>query len=56
LEKGLGRLQVSRIDHDRKIKSRKQRADIGKDSFVNRPYSSGLSPANQVILGKGLGK
>jgi hypothetical protein len=27
---------LSRVDHDRKIRSRKQMADIGKYSFVNR--------------------
>jgi len=27
---------LSRIDHERKIRSRKQRTDIGKYSFVNR--------------------
>jgi hypothetical protein len=27
---------LSRVDHDRKIRSRKQRTDIGKYSFVNR--------------------
>jgi hypothetical protein len=26
----------SRVDHDRKIRSRKQKTDIGKYSFVNR--------------------
>jgi hypothetical protein len=26
----------SRVDHDRKVRSRKQRADIGKYSSVNR--------------------
>jgi hypothetical protein len=35
-----GRLQqphyLSRVDHEWKIKSRRQRADIGKYSFVNR--------------------
>jgi hypothetical protein len=38
-ENGLGRLYVidysSRVNHDRKIRSRKQRTDIGKYSFVN---------------------
>jgi hypothetical protein len=29
-------MQLSRVDHDRKIKSRKQKTDIGKYSFVNR--------------------
>ena len=27
---------LSRVDHERKIRSRKQRTDIGKYSFVNR--------------------
>jgi hypothetical protein len=27
---------LSRINHDRKIRSRKQKTDIGKYSFVNR--------------------
>jgi hypothetical protein len=27
---------LSRVDHDRKIRSRRQRTDIGKYSFVNR--------------------
>jgi hypothetical protein len=27
---------LSRADHDRKIRSRKQKTDIGKYSFVNR--------------------
>jgi len=27
---------LSRVDHERKIKSRRQRTDIGKYSFVNR--------------------
>ena len=27
---------LSRIDHERKIRSRRQRLDIGKYSFVNR--------------------
>jgi hypothetical protein len=27
---------LSRVDHDRKIRSRKQNTDIGKYSFVNR--------------------
>jgi hypothetical protein len=27
---------VSRVDHDRKIRSRKQKRDIGKYSFVHR--------------------
>ena len=28
--------QLSRVDHERKIRSRRQRTDIGKYSFVNR--------------------
>jgi hypothetical protein len=49
----------------RKIKSRKQRTDIGKYSFVNRTIplwnnlpanAFGTPTVNQVILGKGLGK
>jgi hypothetical protein len=39
-ENGLGRLEVvsykGRADHDGKIRSRKQRTDIGKCSFVNK--------------------
>ena len=27
---------LSRVDHDRKIRNRKQRTDMGKYSFVNR--------------------
>jgi hypothetical protein len=27
---------LSRVDHDRKIRSRKQKTDVGKYSFVNR--------------------
>jgi hypothetical protein len=27
---------LSKVDHDRKIRSRKQKKDIGKYSFVNR--------------------
>jgi hypothetical protein len=36
--KAIGDIRVlqSRVDHDRKIKSRKQRRDIGKYSSVNR--------------------
>jgi hypothetical protein len=33
---------LSRVDHDRKIRSRKKRTDIGKYSFVYiGPYSAG---------------
>jgi hypothetical protein len=34
---------LSRVDHDRKIRSRKQKRDIGKFSFVNKPSSSGTN-------------
>jgi hypothetical protein len=67
--KGFGKLEkpcsLSRGDHNRKIRSRKQKTDIGKYSFGNRTIHLwnqlpedvlGLSPVNQVILGKGLGK
>jgi hypothetical protein len=30
------RIRVSRVDHERKIRSRRQRTDIGKYFFVNR--------------------
>jgi hypothetical protein len=44
---------LSRVDHNKKIRSRKQKTDIGKFSFVSRME---ISRVNQVILGKGLGK
>jgi hypothetical protein len=57
---------LSRVDHNRKIGIRKQKTDIGKYSIVNRTIQlrnqlpedvlGTLSPVNQVILGKGLGK
>jgi hypothetical protein len=53
---------VSRVDHGRKIRSRKQKTVIGEYSFVNETIQLwnkllyGLSPVNQVMLGKGLGK
>jgi hypothetical protein len=56
---------LSRVNHDRKIRSRKQKTDIGKYYFVNRTIqlwnllpagALGLSPANQAISEKGLGK
>jgi hypothetical protein len=56
---------LSRGHHDKKIRSRKQRTDIGKYSFVSRTIHSGTSylqmllgrpPVKKVILGKGLGK
>jgi hypothetical protein len=55
---------LSRGDHVKKIRSRKQWTDIGKYSFVNRTIQLwnylkmlyGLSPANPAVLEKGLGK
>jgi hypothetical protein len=48
-ENGLGRTSIgdrlqrpcylSRVDHDRKIRRRKQRTDIGKYSFLNGIFS-----------------
>jgi len=54
----------SRVDHERKIRSRMQRTDIGKYSFVNRTIQHwnqlptevlGISPANQSLLKRGQG-
>jgi hypothetical protein len=48
-----------RVDHDRESKSRKQKMDFGKYSFVNRTiqlWNQLPADVNQVILGKGLGK
>jgi hypothetical protein len=52
---------LSRGDHGKKIRSRKQQTDIGKCSFVNRTIQLWnqlpvISPANQEVLEKGLGK
>jgi hypothetical protein len=58
---------VSRVDHDKTIRSRKQKIDIGKYSFVSRTIQlwsrlradalETLSPLNQEILGsEGVGK
>jgi hypothetical protein len=38
---------LSRVDHDRKIRSRKQKTDIGKYSFVNRT----IQLWNQLLAG-----
>jgi len=52
-------------DHNRKIRARKQRTDIGKYSFVNMTIklwnqvpaeTLRLFPVNRVFLEKGLGK
>jgi hypothetical protein len=37
-------VMLTSVGHDRKIKSRKQRADIGKYHFVNRI----IQPSNQL--------
>ena len=34
---------LSRVNHERKIRSRRQGTDIGKYSFVNRPSNTGTS-------------
>jgi len=56
---------LSRIDHDWKIRNRRQRTDIGKYSFVNRTIRLwnrlpaeilGTLPVNQVLLERKLGK
>jgi hypothetical protein len=56
---------LSRLDHYRKIRSRKQKTDIGKYFFVKRTIqlwnqlpadALGICPVNQVILEKRLGK
>jgi hypothetical protein len=57
---------LSRVDHNRKIRSRKQKTDIGKYFFVNRTiqvwnqlpadFLGTLSPVNRVNLGEGLRK
>jgi hypothetical protein len=52
---------LSRVDHVHKIRTRKQRKDIGKYSFVNRTIGDWnqlpaevleVSPANQPLLEK----
>jgi len=56
---------LSRVDHERKIRSRRQRTDIRKYSFVNRTIQHWnqlpaevleFSPANQSLLKRGQGK
>ena len=37
---GLGKCNLSRNDHNRKIRTRKQRTDVGKYSSVNRTIES----------------
>ena len=55
---------LSRVDHERKIRNRRQRTDIGKYSFVNRTIRLwnrlpaellGALPVNQMLLERGLG-
>jgi hypothetical protein len=52
---------LSRVDHERKIRSRRQRIDIGKYSFVNRTIQHwnqlpaevlGTLPCNQITFKK----
>ena len=54
-------LQLSRVDHERKIRSRRQRKDIGKYSFVNRTIQHwnqlpaevlGILPRKQITFKK----
>ena len=57
---------LSRVDHERKIRSRRQRMDIGKYSFVHRTIQHWnqlvaevlvtVSPANQSLSKRGKGK
>jgi hypothetical protein len=56
---------LSRDDHHRKIRARKQRTDTGKYSFVNRTIkfwnqlpaeAVATSPVNRMILERGLGR
>jgi len=60
-----GPCYLSRDDHNRKIRARKQRTDIGKYSFVNRTIklwnqlpakALQLFPVNHILLGRGLEK
>ena len=60
-----GSCYLSRDDHNRKIRARKQRTDIGKYSFVNRTIklrnqlpakAPRLFPVNHTFLERGLGK
>jgi hypothetical protein len=59
-----GPCYLSRDDHDRKIRNRKQRTDIRKYSFVNRTIKLWnnllaealvISPASHISLGRELG-
>jgi hypothetical protein len=56
---------LSRVDPERKIRSRKQKTDVGKYYLVNGTAqlwnelpedAYGHSAVNQVILGKSVGK
>jgi len=43
---------MSREDHNRKIRTKKQRADVGKRSFVNgtiNPLSAELNPTCHLL-------
>ena len=56
---------LSRVDHDRKIRSRRQRTDIGKYAFVNRTIQHwnqllaevlGILPYKQMTFKKSVRK
>jgi len=56
---------LSRVDHERKIRSRRQRTDIGKYSFVNRTIEHwnqlseevlGILPCKPITFKKGVRK
>jgi hypothetical protein len=56
---------LSRVDHYWKIRARKQRADVGKYSFVNKTITDsnqlpeealGTSPVNRISTEAALGK
>jgi len=40
---------LSRVDHERKIRSRRQRTDIRKYSFVNRTIQDWKQPPAEVL-------
>jgi len=60
-----GRGYLCRDDHDRKIRAKKQRTDIGKHYFVNKTIilwnqlpagALATFPANRMFLERGLGE
>ena len=40
---------LSRVDHGRKIRSKRQRTDVGKYSFVSRTIQDGNQLAGEVL-------